>query len=281
MKPFLIKNKIIKNLGVYLLKLILIIFVIYFLLLVFLYFYQRNLLYHPNENNYSGDKISVDIEKVKIQTADNIELLGWYHKKNLKDYKTLVYFHGNAGSLENRIHKLNHFQDMNVNFLIIAWRGFNGNKGKPSERGLYVDGKSAIDWLIKKGVDEKNLILYGESLGTGVATHLAQNKNYAGVILETPFTSMVDAAKNFYPYVPINLLLKDKFENFKKVKNINAPILVMHGEVDKIVPFSMGKKIYEIANNPKYSYFTKYDDHMMEYDENLVLALKSFFNSLN
>jgi len=281
MKPSLIKNKIFKNFGVYFLQFILTIFAIYFLVLVFLYFYQRNLLYHPNENNYSGDKISVDIEKVKIQTADNIELLGWYHKKNLKDYKTLVYFHGNAGSLENRIHKLNHFQDMNVNFLIIAWRGFNGNKGKPSERGLYVDGKSAIDWLKKKGVDEKNLILYGESLGTGVATHLAQNKNYAGVILETPFTSMVDAAKNFYPYIPINLLLKDKFENFKKVKNINTPILVMHGEVDQIVPFSMGKKIYEIANNPKYSYFTKYDDHMMEYDENLVLALKSFFNSLN
>jgi fermentation-respiration switch protein FrsA (DUF1100 family) len=281
MKPSLIKNKIFKNFGVYFLQFILTIFVIYFLVLVFLYFYQRNLLYHPNENNYSGDKISVDIEKVKIQTSDNIELLGWYHEKNLKDYKTLVYFHGNAGSLENRIHKLNHFQDMNINFLIIAWRGFNGNKGKPSERGLYVDGKSAIDWLIKKGVDEKNLILYGESLGTGVATHLAQNKNYAGVILETPFTSMIDAAKNFYPYIPINLLLKDKFENFKKVKNINTPILVMHGEVDQIVPFSMGKKIYEIANNPKYSYFTKYDDHMMEYDENLVLALKSFFNSLN
>ena len=281
MKPSLIKNKIFKNFGVYFLQFILTIFVIYFLVLVFLYFYQRNLLYHPNENNYSGDKISVDIEKVKIQTADNIELLGWYHEKNLKDYKTLVYFHGNAGSLENRIHKLNHFQDMNINFLIIAWRGFNGNKGKPSEKGLYVDGKSAIDWLKKKGVDEKNLILYGESLGTGVASHLAQNKNYAGVILETPFTSMVDAAKNFYPYIPINLLLKDKFENFKKVKNINTPILVMHGEVDQIVPFSMGKKIYEIANNPKYSYFTKYDDHMMEYDENLVLALKSFFNSLN
>jgi fermentation-respiration switch protein FrsA (DUF1100 family) len=281
MKPSLIRNKIFKNFGAYFLQFILAIFVIYFLVLVFLYFYQRSLLYHPNENNYSGDKISVDIEKVKIQTSDNIELLGWYHEKNLKDYKTLVYFHGNAGSLENRIHKLNHFQDMNINFLIVAWRGFNGNKGKPSEKGLYVDGKSAIDWLIKKGVDEKNLILYGESLGTGVATHLAQNKNYAGVILETPFTSMVDAAKNFYPYIPINLLLKDKFENFKKVKNINTPILVMHGEVDQIVPFSMGKKIYEIANNPKYSYFTKYDNHMMEYDENLVLALKSFFNSLN
>ena len=264
-----------------LLQLILIIFFLYFFVLVFLYFYQRNLLYLPNENNYSGDKISVDIQKVKIPTSDNIELLGWYHEKNLKDRKTLVYFHGNAGSLENRIHKLNNFKNMNINFLIIAWRGFSGNNGKPTEEGLYIDGKSAIDWLIKKGVDEKNLILYGESLGTGVATHLAQNKNYAGVILETPFTSMIDTAKKFYPYIPVSLLLKDKFENYKKIKNINSPILVMHGEVDQIVPFFMGKKIYELANEPKYSYFTKYDDHMMEYDENLVLALKSFVKSLN
>jgi len=263
------------------LQIILVIFFIYFLILVFLYFYQRNLLYHPNENNYSEDKISVNIENVRIKTSDNIELLGWYHEKNLKDFKTLIFFHGNAGSLENRIHKLNHFRDMNINFLIIAWRGFSGNNGNPSEQGLYEDGKSAIDWLIKKGVSEKNLILYGESLGTGVATHLAQNKNFAGVILETPFTSMIDAAKKFYPYIPVKLLLKDKFENYKKIKNINSPILIMHGEVDQLVPFSMGKKIYEIANEPKYSYFTKYDNHMMEYDENLVLALKSFFKSLN
>ena len=263
------------------LQLILFIFFIYFLILVFLYFYQRNLLYHPSENNYSGDKISVNIEKVKILTSDNIQLLGWYHEKNLKDYKTLIFFHGNAGSLENRIHKLNHFQDMNINFLIIAWRGFSGNSGKPSEQGLYEDGKSAIDWLIKKGVSEKNLILYGESLGTGVATHLAQNKNFAGIILETPFTSMIDAAKIFYPYIPVKLLLKDKFENYKKIKKINIPVLVMHGEADQIVPFKMGKKIYEIANQPKYSYFTKYDNHMMEYDKNLLTALNKFLDSLN
>ena len=264
-----------------LLQFILIIFFIYFFVLVFLYLFQRNLLYHPNENNYQRDKILVDIKKVKISTSDNIELLGWYHKKNLKDFKTLIYFHGNAGSLENRIYKLNHFEDMNINFLIIAWRGFSGNEGKPSEQGLYEDGASTIDWLKKKGVTEKNIILYGESLGTGVATQLAQNKEFAGVILETPFTSMTDAAKIFYPYIPVNLLLKDKFENYKKIKNINSPILIMHGEKDQIVPFSMGKKIYEIANEPKYSHFTKYDNHMMEYDERLVFALKSFFKSLN
>ena len=136
-------------------------------------------------------------------------------------------------------------------------------------------------WLVKKGVDEKNIVIYGESLGTGVATHLSQNKEFAGVILETPFTSMIDAAKKFYPYIPVGLLLKDKFENKKKIKNIKSPILIMHGEKDQIVPFEMGKKMFEIANEPKYSYFTKYDNHMMEYDESLVKALNSFLINLN
>ena len=135
--------------------------------------------------------------------------------------------------------------------------------------------------MLDKGVQEKDIVIYGESLGTGVATHLSQNKNFGGLILETPFTSMIDAAKIFYPYIPVGLLLKDKFDNKSKIKNISIPVLIMHGEVDQIVPFFMGKKMYEIANEPKYSYFTKHDNHMMEYDENLIKALNSFLKSIN
>ena len=265
----------------FLLEIIVGILAIYTLVLILLFIFQRNLMYHPDENNYFGDKLKVNIEKVKIKTSDNINLLAWFHKKDLKKFKTIVYFHGNAGKLENRIHKLNHFKDMKVNFLIIAWRGFSGNEGKPSEEGLYEDGNSSIRWLKNLGLTEKDIIIYGESLGTGIATEIAQNKNFAGLILETPFTSMIDAAKNFYPYIPVDLILKDKYKNNVKIKNINVPLLVMHGEEDQIVPFWMGKKIYEIANKPKYSYFTKYDDHMMEFDKNLVLTLKTFIKSLN
>tara|TARA_B100000900_G_scaffold318944_1_gene278092 strand:+ start:5192 stop:5908 length:717 start_codon:yes stop_codon:yes gene_type:complete len=237
-------------------------------------------MYNPNENNYFGDKLEVEIEKVKITTSDNISLLGWFHNKDLKKFKTIVYFHGNAGKLDNRIYKLNYFKNMDVNFLIIAWRGFSGNEGKPSEEGLYEDGRSTIKWLKDLGLSEKDMIIYGESLGTGVATEVVKNNEFAGLILETPFTSMIEAAKNFYPFIPVELLLKDKFRNDKKIKNINIPLLVMHGQADQIVPFWMGEKIYEIANQPKYSYFTKYDDHMMEFDKNLVLNLEKFIKSL-
>jgi fermentation-respiration switch protein FrsA (DUF1100 family) len=146
---------------------------------------------------------------------------------------------------------------------------------------LYEDGRSTVRWIKNYGVKDENIVLYGESLGTGIATEIAQNNNFAGVILETPFTSMVDAAKKFYPYIPVKLLLRDKYENIKKIKNIRSPILVMHGEADQIVPFEMGQKIFQEANNPKYSYFTKNDDHMMEFDENLIDQLNLFLKSLN
>jgi len=270
-----------KNKKMYNLFLISLVFLVYLLVSLGLYVLQRNLLYHPTENNYSGDTLTVNIEKVKIITEDNIDLLAWYHKKNNNKFKTILYLHGNAGSLENRIHKINHFNDMNINFLLLSWRGFNGNPGKPTESGLYLDARSAVKWLINQGVEVEDIIIYGESLGTGVAIEIAQNQNFAGIILESPFTSMIAAGKSKYPIFPIKLLLKDKYESDKKIKNIVSPILVMHGEADKIVPFWMGEKIFQLANEPKYSYFSKYDDHMMDFNNDLINSINLFIKSLN
>ena len=256
----------------------------YVLVLIVVFFFQGNLLYHPSVDNYLKDQAvnePTEIEKIKITTKDKIDLVGWLYNRNLEKFKTILFFHGNAGSLENRTYKLNHFKDLDVNFLIIAWRGFSGNRGKPNEMGLYEDAESAIKWLKMKGVNEKNIILYGESLGTGVAVQVAQNQNYAGVILESPFTSMVNMGKKYYPFFPVSLLLKDKFESYKKINNISVPVLIMHGKVDKIVPYDMGKKMYELANEPKFFYSQEYGDHMIEYDEKLLTALKKFILSLN
>ena len=256
----------------------------YVLLLTVVFFFQRNFLYHPSVDNYLKDQVinePTEIEKVKITTVDNIDLVAWLYNKDIEKFKTILFFHGNAGSLENRTYKLNHFQDLNVNFLIIAWRGFSGNEGKPNESGLYEDAKSAIKWLNLKGVNEENIILYGESLGTGVAVEVAQKKNFAGVILESPYTSMINMGKKYYPLFPVRFLLKDKFESYKKIKKISVPILVIHGKIDKIVPFAMGKKMYELANEPKFFYFQEYGDHMVDYDEKLLSVLKTFIQSLN
>ena len=262
-------------------KFIILVVAIYFLLLTFVFFYQRKLLYHPNFSNHvTGDGLIHSIEKINIKTEDNIDLKGWFHLKDLKK-KTILFFHGNAGTLDNRIYKLNFLGNLDINFLIIAWRGYSGSSGKPTELGLYQDAKSAVNWLNLKGIAEKNIILYGESLGTSVAIEIGQNKNFAGMILEAPFTSMVDTGKKYYPFFPVKLLLKDKYESKNKIKNIKFPILVMHGKKDKIIPFYMGEAIYNLANKPKFKYFSDNDDHMMDFDENLVNEISSFLKSLN
>lgn len=252
------------------------IILIYSIILIFIYFYQRNLLYLPSENNYTSDQIKFDYEEVYIKVDSDIKLKSWFIEKDLKNYKTLVFFHGNAGNLFNRVHKLNKLNKLNINILLFSWRGFSGNAGSPNENNLYKDGKIILEWLNRQGVRSKNIILYGESLGTGVAVELAQENSFNSVILESPYTSMENAAKLYYPYLPVRLLLKDKFDSIEKINKIKMPILIMHGEEDSIVPFSMGVEMFEKANDPKYSFFPKNDDHMMEYNEQLISELESF-----
>ena len=253
---------------------------IYFVITVVVYFFQRKLLYHPFSPQITGKGLIHNFETINFKTSDNFELKGWFHLKN-SNKKTILFLHGNAGNLDNRIDKLNFLGNMDINFLIISWRVYSGNPGNPSETGLYKDALGGIEWLNKKGISNDRIILYGESLGTAITTEVAQNENFAGIILEAPFTSMVDMGQKIYPIFPVKFLLKDKYESKNKIKNIKSPILVLHGRKDKIVPFYMGEKIFEMANSPKFKYFTDLDDHMMNFDEKLVNEIDLFIRNLN
>ena len=257
------------------------IILIYLIIVAYMYLNQRKLLYLPRENNYLDDQIDFNFREVFIDVEKNLKLKAWLIENDFKNKKTLVFFHGNAGNLSNRTYKLNQLSKLDLNIIILAWRSFSGNEGEPSEQNLYNDAKKTIDWLNSRGVKNKNIILYGESLGTGIAVELGQTNQFGGIILESPFTSMTNAAKNIYPWLPVKYLLKDKYDSEKKIKNLQIPILIMHGKKDNIVPFKMGKKLYDLANNPKFFYFTENDDHMMTFDEKLVNTIKNFliFNS--
>jgi fermentation-respiration switch protein FrsA (DUF1100 family) len=252
------------------------IIIAYIVVIIFVYFYQRNLLYHPSENNYQNDTIQFNHQEIFIKVNDEIKLKSWIINKDLKNFKTLVFFHGNAGDLSNRIYKLNELDKLNINILLISWRGFSGNEGYPTEKNLYEDAEAAIKWLNKKKVSNSQIILYGESLGTGVAVEIASKNNFNSIILESPFTSIENSAKIYYPYLPVKFLLKDRYDSISKIKKINSPILIMHGRKDDIVPFFMGKKLFEKANSPKDSYFTDIDDHMMEFNSQLLNKIKDF-----
>ncbi len=252
------------------------IIIAYLVILIFIYLYQRNLLYHPTENNYQNDKAQFNYEEVFIEVEDEIKLKSWFINKDLNKFKTLLIFHGNAGDLSNRIYKINELNKLEINILLISWRGFSGNKGSPTEKNLYKDAEAAIKWLNKKKVNNNQIILYGESLGTGVAVEMATRHNFNSIILESPFTSIENSAKIYYPYLPVKILLKDRYDSISKIKMVNCPILIMHGKKDDIVPFSMGKKLFEKANNPKHFYSTSKDDHMMEFNLKLMQEIKNF-----
>ena len=256
------------------------IILVYLLIILFVYFYQRNLLYHPSENNYLNDKISFNYKEIFIETDKNIKLKSWFIEKDLKKFKTILLFHGNAGNLFNRVYKLNELNELDLNILLISWRGFSGNKGKPTEKNLYHDAREAVKWLNNLGVNNKNIILYGESLGTGVATELGKSNIFGGIILESPFTSIAKAAKIYYPYLPINSVLKDRYDSIEKIQSITVPILIMHGKKDNIVPQKMGLELFEKANEPKFNYFPENDDHMMEYNDELLNNIKLFINKI-
>ena len=248
----------------------------YIVVITFIYFYQRNLLYHPSENNYQNDKIQFNYEEIFIKVDEKIKLKSWIIKKDLRQFKTLLIFHGNAGHLSNRIYKLNELNKLDVNILLVSWRGFSGNKGSPSEQNLYKDAEATIKWLNEQKIKNDQIILYGESLGSGVAIEMGKRNNFNSIILESPFTSIENSAKIYYPYLPVRLLLKDRYDSISKIKTIKAPILIMHGMKDDVVPFSMGKELFEKANKPKHSYFTPDDDHMMEFNSSLLKVIKIF-----
>ena len=129
-------------------------------------------------------------------------------------------------------------------------------------------------------MENKDIVLYGESLGTGVVTELASKNNFGGIILESPFTSMTDTAKIYYPYLPVNLLLRDRYDSKSKINDIKTPILIMHGKMDNIIPQKMGLELFEKANNPKFSYFPDDDNHMMEYNKQLLNKIEIFINKI-
>ena len=248
----------------------------YLVMIIFIYFYQRNLLYHPSENNYQNDKIQFNYDEIFIKVNDEIQLKSWIIKKDFKKLKTLVIFHGNAGHLSNRIYKLNELYKLDVNILLISWRGFSGNKGSPTENNLYEDAEASIKWLNKKGVNNNQIILYGESLGSGVAVEVGKENNFNSIILESPFTSIENSAKIYYPYLPVKLLLKDRYDSINKIKMINTPILIMHGMKDDLVPYIMSVELFNKANKPKYSFFPKDDNHMMDFNDELLDKIRLF-----
>jgi uncharacterized protein len=226
-----------------------------------LYLFQRQLLYRPGETRPGlGDLALLGVREVVLTTQDGLSLLSWYLPPG-DGRPVIVYFHGNGGHIGYRAERLRRLAREGYGVLLVEYRGYAGNPGSPCEAGLYADAEAALDFLAGERIPASALVLWGESLGSGVAVHLAARKAVAGVILEAPFISVVAAAQHHYRFLPAFMLVRDRFDSLSCIGRIRAPLLVLHGERDMIVPVRHGRALLAAAPEPKEGWFAPWAGH--------------------
>lgn len=216
-----------------------------------LYVFQRSLQYFPDTRRIAPPAAGLaGVEEVAIETADGETLVAWYAPAP-PGRPTIVYFHGNGGALWARADRVALFSETGFGVLLLSYRGYGGSTGSPTEAGLFADARAAVAFLAGRGAAPASLIYYGESLGSGVAVRMAADHPPAGLVLEAPFTSAADVAAGIYWWLPVRLLMKDQFDSLSLIRRVNAPLAVIHGDRDAVVPFVLGKRLFEAANDPK------------------------------
>ena len=214
-----------------------------------MYVAQRALMYFPDTaRTPPADAGFPQASEIVLTSADGTRLVAWHVPP--KDNRIVLYFHGNGGALRHRVPRFRGLVADGTGLVALSYRGYGGSDGSPSEEGLIADARAAYDFASARHPDA-TIAVWGESLGTGVATALAAEKPVRALVLESPFTSTADIALATYPFIPVRLLMKDQFKSDERIGAVKAPILILHGARDRVVPIAYGERLYELANEPK------------------------------
>lgn len=244
------------------------------------YVLQRHLIYFPSGKSIEPKDLGLNgIQPIQLVTSDNERLAAWYSPAR-GGQPTLFYLHGNAGALSHRAQRIRLYQSHGYGVFVLAYRGFAGSTGRPSERGIIADALQAYDHLTSLGAPETSIAVYGESLGTAVAVRVAAERRPSALILESPFSSAAEVGSYTYPYLPVHWLLEDRFETISFIGKVRAPLLVLHGERDDIVPIRFGRKLYAAAHDPKVAYFLPEATHYTLYDHGAFDKIRLFLDKL-
>jgi fermentation-respiration switch protein FrsA (DUF1100 family) len=192
----------------------------------------------------------------------------------------VLFFHGNAGEIGDRAARLAAYRAAGLGALFLSYRGYGGSTGSPTEAGLLLDALAAYDWLAERGVAASDIMVVGESLGTGVAVQLAIRRKIGALALEAPFTSAADIAAKLYPWLPVKLLMKDRFDSLSRIREVHAPLLVIHGERDELIPLNAGKRLFAAANEPKEMIVVEGGSHGSIFGEETWAREIAFFERL-
>lgn len=253
----------------------------YLLLVGALYAFQRNLMYHPDQTIATPTTFGVEeMSAERLPTPDGLPLLSWWKPPPSDDAPVLLYLHGNAGHLGDRAEKVRPYLDAGFGVLLLTYRYNAGTGGKPSEAGLLEDGRTALAFLKARGISDDRIVLYGESLGTGLVVQLATKSRYRAVVLEAPYSSIADVAASIYWYVPVRLLLKDHFDSTAVIKDIGAPLLIVHGRQDRVIPVRFAERLFDAAVEPKRLVLVDEAHHTNLYDYGMGHTVLNFLSDL-
>lgn len=226
-----------------------------------LFLRQRQLLFRPDRRRPPlGPLAALGVRAVRLTTADGLDLSSWYLAPP-GERPVIAYFHGNGGHIGHRAERLLRFVRDGYGVLMLEYRGYGGNPGRPSEAGFYADARAVLDFLADEDVASERIVLYGESLGSAVAVRMAAERAVGAVILESPFTSIAAVAQHHYPYVPVGLLMRDPFDAGSRIDRVRAPILMLQGGGDRVVPPHFGRALFDTAPEPKESWLAAAGEH--------------------
>lgn len=253
--------------------------IIYAIIVFGFYLGQRRLQYYPSNDGLTPQAVGLANVAVENIAADGERLVLWYSPAKPGE-PTILFFQGNAGEIGSRPDRFSHYQSAGFGVAFLSYRGYGGSTGSPSEAGLIADALTAYDWLIARGVSPDDLLLVGESLGTGVAVQLAAQRPVAAMALEAPFSSAADVGVHHYPWLPVRALMKDQFRSIDVLDRVKVPLIVLHGDRDQIVPYDLGRKFFAAASEPKQFATLRGGDHFSIFDQRVWQHEIEFFRSV-
>lgn len=219
---------------------------VWVLLSLLLYLFQPKFVYFPQSTiDYTPDMVGLPYEDIHLLTKDNVNIHGWFIPVK-EASKTLLFFHGNGGNISHRLDSLKIFHEIGLSIFIIDYRGYGLSQGSASEQGTYQDAEAAWKYLTKtRGIADKDIIIFGRSMGGAVATWLANQHTPDLLMLESTFTSIADMGKHYYPYLPTQLLARIKYASIDRIGDIQCPVLIAHSQSDEIIPYALGQRLFE------------------------------------
>jgi uncharacterized protein len=227
--------------------------VLYLGALVGVYLCQRQLVYLPVSvpSGTPAENGVPEMSVVDVKASDGVILTSWFAPPKTKDGKVILFFHGQGINIGFNAEKAKLLMSRGYGLFLAEYRGFAGNPGIPAEDSLYNDAHDTLRWLDEKGFPSSRVILYGESLGSGVAVESATKFPVFAVVLEAPYSSALNIAKLRYPYFPIDLLMHDRLDSLSKIGSVKSPVLIIHGLLDGYIPIEFSRELFNSANKPK------------------------------